>query len=308
MLSTMRRIPRPRRLRLPRGLGSPSPAPIRLPTIALAVLAASLLPTTALAGDDSSPDSHSSDQGSSQNEPAKSADQAGPSEHEELSGHFGLGYLGARFVPAATLGAGKTVIINSQGDAVLDIGVDEVTVPMFGVRYWFGKRVGLDLGLGFNVASGSVSREIPNPDPTLNRSTDDSAPSTKAFVGHLALPISVYSIKYLNVLLLPELDVGFSGSTYSNFELSTNGEGLDLKLGGLLVGAGARVGAELSWGFLGLPQVSLQAAFGLRVEYRRQTGTIGDAKEVVSGTEFGTSWYDGPWDTLAGSLGVFYYF
>jgi hypothetical protein len=209
-------------------------------TTLLALLITSSVPLSALAAEDWSGEGRPTE-AEAPAEPTKPADPSEPSDHEALADHFGLGYMGARFVPAATLGAGKTVTINSQGDAVLNIGVDQVTVPMFGARYWFGKRVGLDLGFGFNVASGGVDREIPNPDPTLSRSTAEDAPSTKAFVGHVAVPISVYSIKHFNVLLLPELDVGFSGSTYTDFEISTAGEGLDLKLGGLLVGAGARV-------------------------------------------------------------------
>jgi hypothetical protein len=278
------------------------------PTTLLALLATTSIPTAALAGDDWSGESGPADSTAAPSEKSSTAGSQGQSDHDALSGHFGLGYLGARFVPAATLAEGKTVVVNAQGDAVLNIGTNAVTVPVFGARYWFGRRLGLDLGLGFNLASGGVARDIPNPDPAQSRTTDDSAPSTKAFVGHLAVPISLDSISHLNVLLLPEIDVGVSGSTYTNFEVSTSGEGLDLKFSGLLVGAGARLGAELGWGFIGLPQISLQASFGLRFEYRRRAGTIGDAKMVVSGTEFGTSWYNGPWDTLAGSMAVFYYF
>jgi hypothetical protein len=168
--------------------------------------------------------------------------------------------------------------------------------------------VALELGLGFNVQSGSSAREIPNPDPTLARTEESDAPSTSAVAAHLSLPISMYSIGHFNLLLLPELDIGYSSASYSAFEVSTSGEELDLSLKGLLVGAGARIGAELSFGFLEIPQLALQTSFGLRVEYRRHKGSIGDAEMVLSDTAFGTSWYDDPWELLAGNIAMMYYF
>ena len=145
-------------------------------------------------------------------------------------------------------------------------------------------------------------------DPALSRSEDSSAPSTKAFVAHLDVPISLYSTGHFNFLLLPEFDIGLSGSTYEGFETSTTGEPLDLKLSGLLVGGGLRFGTELSLGFFDLPQISLQASFGLRVEYRKQKGRIGDAEMTISGTELGTTWDGSPWNMIAGNLGLIYCF
>jgi hypothetical protein len=239
------------------------------------------------------------------------AEQDGEQDASDHSSHvdgLGLGFLGARFVPAATLGPGRTVTVTPAGDAVLTIGTDEVTVPVVGARYWLHPNVGIELGLGFNVQSGSEAREIPNPDPTLARSEEADAPSTSAVVAHLALPISMYSVSHFNLLLLPELDIGYSSASYDSFEVSTSGEALDLSLKGLLVGAAARVGTELSFGFLDLPGLALQASFGLRVEYRRHKGAIGDAEMVVADTAFGTSWYDDPWELLAGNIAALYYF
>lgn len=240
--------------------------------------------------------------------PEDDAGERGDSDHDGHAGNLGLGFMGARFVPTATGGPTPTVVLTDDGDAIVTIEEDEVTVPIFGARYWINRRFGVDLGFGFNVAGGSVSRQIPNPDPALAHSVEFSTPSTTAIVGHLSLPVSVYSIGHLNVLLLPEMDIGYSTSTVENFELSTTGEWLDLRLGGFSFGAGARVGAEVSWGFIELPQVSLQVSWGVRIEHRRSTGKIGDAEMVIERTQFGTSWYDDPWALFAGNIGVYYYF
>lgn len=242
----------------------------------------------------------------------ESADDSGGygagTDHGSHVDSLGLGFIGARFVPSAVGGEGPTVVLSDEGDAVVSIEPDEVTVPIFGLRYWMGPRVGVELGFGFNVAGGSVSREIPNPDPARSRTVEFASPSTSAVAGHVGLPISLYSVSHLNVLLLPEIDLGYSASTVDSFELSTTGEWLDLKLAGFLFGAGARLGAEVGWGFIDLPQVTLQVAWGLRMEYRRSTGRIGDASMTVSSTQLGTSWYDDPWQLLAGNIGVYYYF
>ncbi|MBW2526700.1 MAG: hypothetical protein JRI23_21130 [Deltaproteobacteria bacterium] len=230
------------------------------------------------------------------------------SDHATHVGSLGLGFMGARFVPAATGGDLPAVVLTDEGDAVVSIEPDEITVPIFGLRYWVGSSLGVELGVGFNVAGGSVSREIANPDPARTRTVEFATPSTTAVAGHLGVPISLYSVGHLNVLLLPEMDLGYSSSSVESVELSTTGEWLDLQLSGFVFGAGARVGAELGWGFLDLPQVTLQVSWGVRVEYRRSRGRIGDASMTIADTRLGTSWYDDPWQLLAGNIGVYYYF
>lgn len=242
-------------------------------------------------------ESHEEDEGSSKPK----------SDHDATAKSFGLGLLGVRVVPAAA-GSANTIVITPDGDAVLTIEPDEVVVPVFGGRYWISSVVGIELGLGFNVKSGSVERQIPNPDPSLEKTAEVLEPATTAVVGHLALPLSVFSRRHYGLLLIGELDIGYSTSTVEDFELSVAGEALDLTLSGLLIGAGARLGFELSFGFFDVPQLSLQTSFGLRFESTRRKGKIGDAEATISGTSFGTSTYDDPWATLAGGLGIYYHF
>ncbi len=251
---------------------------------------------------------HEELQSEQQDEPEPSASDKTKTDHDKVTGSFGAGFLGTRFVPAALPASTSAVSFDGDGSATLTIVGDEVVVPLFGGRYWFTKTLGIELAVGFNVHSGSITREIPNPDANLGRSTDVDAPSTNAFAGRLAVPLSVYAASHLNVLLIPELDIGFSSTSIEGFDVSTTGEPLDLQLDGFVFGLGGRVGAELSFGFIDVPQLSLQSSWGLRFESRKRSGKIGDAEMGLSETAVGTSWYGSPWDIIAGSLGVLYYF
>ena len=233
--------------------------------------------------------------------------ERGESDHDRQVGSLALGFLGTRFVPAAKPHPTAAVVISPEGNATVTIEPDEVTVPLFGVRYWLNGTVGAELAFGFNVAGGNETVQSPNPDPTLNVSTERSLPSTKAFCGRLGVPLSVFSATHYNLMLIPELDVGYSSTRLANFELSTTGEALDLQLSGFVFGIGGRVGAELSFGFIDVPQLSIQSAWGLRFESRRRVGRIGDAETIQTETAFGTSWYGSPWDIFTGSFALLYY-
>ncbi len=244
-------------------------------------------------------------------EEAEAADddgrERGESDHDGHVGSLALGFLGTRFVPAARPHPTEAVVISPAGNATVTIEPDEVTVPLFGMRYWINSTVGAELAFGFNVAGGSETVESPNADPTLNVSSERSLPSHKAVCGRLGIPLSVFSSTHYNFMLIPELDVGYSSSTLKDFELSTTGEALDLQLSGFVFGIGGRVGAELSFGFIDVPQLSIQSAWGVRFESRRRLGRIGDAETVQTETAFGTSWYGSPWDIFAGSFALLYH-
>ncbi len=258
------------------------------------------LPTRAFAaeGADSGEDDESSvDEGT-----------AADSDHQRYhTKHFAVGFLGTRFVPATAPHPTDTVVFTSEGSAVLTVVPDEIIVPLFGVRYWINSVVGLELGIGFNVGGGSVEQTRPNPDPALSTSGEASLPSTTAVAGHFAAPLSVFSTSHLNLALIPELGIGYSSTTLEAFDVSTSGEALDLQLSGFVFGVGGKLGAELSFGFIDVPQLSFQSAFGVRFESRRHHGKIGDAEVTHSEQVFGTSFYGDPWDVLLGSFAVYYY-
>lgn len=230
-----------------------------------------------------------------------------PSAESSDPGNLGLGWLGLRVVPSAVAN-GQTIDITAGGDAVLTIAEDDIVVPLFGGRYWFGQTVGLQLGVGFNVAGGTASRTIPNPDPAESKTTSFPAVSTAAFAAQLGLPIAAVRGKHFAGLVIPEVALGLSSATVADFEVSVSGDPLDLRLSALQFAAGARVGGEVRFGFWGVPELALQGAWGLHFEHNRRTGRIGDAEMTVARNGFGTAWASDPAASIVGGLGLLYYF
>lgn len=228
-------------------------------------------------------------------------------DHEGRVGRFAIAYLGTRVAPSVALD-GNAIEIDPRGSATLTIAPDESAVPLFGARYWLSRRIGLDLGVGFGFESGKFKRVVPNPDPTQDRLEEGDAAGRASFVGRIGAPLSVHAGRHYNLLVIPELDVAYSRARLPAFRQSTTGEPLDLVLTGFGFGAGARLGGELSFGFWGVPQLSLQASWGLRVETEKRTGKIGDAEAGLTGLTFGTTASSDPWKLLSGGFALFYGF
>ncbi len=229
-------------------------------------------------------------------------------DHERVVGTVAVAFHGARFVPVALPQAADAIVIDAQGNAELSIVEGDVTVPIFGGRYWFSRRVGIDVGLGFNVHSGSVAKEIPNADAALDRTANADAPTQLALAAKVGVPISVHAGAHYNLMVIPDAGIGYTSTTIEAFNKGTSGEDLDLVLDGLVLAAGARLGAELEFGFVGVPELSVQTAWGLAFESRRRRGRIGDASATLFEKAIGTSWRDDPWDVFTGTFSVFYAF
>ena len=227
------------------------------------------------------------------------------SDHERHIGRFLLAFHGTRVIPAVATG-GSSVSIDGTGSATLTIAPDEAIVPLFGIRYWATNTVGLDIGVGAGFETGSFTRMIPNPDPALDRTSEGASARRTNIAGRLAAPISVRSGKHYNLMFIPEFSFGYSRTLLPAFHESTTGQALDLRVSGFVLSAGAQLGHELSFGFLGAPQVSLQTAWGLRVESRKRSGKIGDAEATLSDLGIGTSFHGEPWQWLTGSISLFY--
>ena len=74
---------------------------------------------------------------------------------------------------------------------------------------------------------------------------------------------------------------------------------------------GARAGTEIQFGFIGIPELSLQAGVGLALSYDRVKATNKTTPETsttVSQTRLGTSVGDNPWNIFTGNVAALYYF
>ncbi|MET0387968.1 MAG: hypothetical protein ABW321_18495 [Polyangiales bacterium] len=205
-------------------------------------------------------------------------------DHASVVGHFGVGWFGIFDLPIA----GAT-----------EAGADfngTVTAPAIGARYWLSERLGIEGALGIGVTSGGVTTQVGNVSTTVD------SPSVFGLALHGGLPLVFATTSHFAFQLVPELNFGF---TSGGFETA----GGDVDVSGILLQVGARVGAEIQFGFIGIPQLSLQGTVGLHLSYQGRSASFGENNEVSSSSfRFGTTVQDEPWDIFAGNIAAIYYF
>ncbi len=195
----------------------------------------------------------------------------GGTDHARVVGHLGVGYLGRSEVQVG----------NGGGGAALQ-------APVIGVRYWLSPQLGLDLGLGLAIQGGSSE--------DAGVTTDD--PSLWAVVLHGGVPLALASGQHYTFEVIPELNVGLGGG-------STDAASYR----GFLLDIGARAGAEIQFGFIGLPELALQGSVGLLFSTASASTTPdGGAKSSDSNTSLRTTVYSSPWGLFTNSITALYYF
>jgi len=200
----------------------------------------------------------------------------GATDHSRFVGDFAIGFLGVQTITIATDIVGGTAQVNA---------------PVIGGRYWLDEGMGIDAGIGFSFASSSADAG--------DTSTD--IPQPTAFILHGGVPFALADSQYFVFELIPELNVGFAGNTINDG---------DLKLRGFRLDIGARAGAEIHFGFIDIPQLSLQAGIGVNLAYSSVSATddVTDTEVSLSTTTFGTNVGNDPWDIFTSSISALYYF
>jgi hypothetical protein len=220
----------------------------------------------------------------------------GITDHEKVVGKFGVMYFGVNQQP---IGGGTGATANGVTRA-------SVQTPVIGMRYWFQERMGIDAGLGFNFFSSSTSNKT---GPT---ETDVDGPAVLAFQVHGGLPIAFAYGKHYKFLLVPELNFGYATQTDADqAPQRTRG---DIHRYGFRFDVGARVGTEIQFGFIGIPELALQASVGLN--FRRQVW--GSSQEAFNNnpatsssqgqTDLGTTVQSDPWALFTNNISAIYYF
>lgn len=224
--------------------------------------------------------------------PAAAAADDGLTDHEKVVGHFGVGYLGLTQLP---IGTGP---VNNTGRATLD-------APVIGVRYWLMERLGIDAGVGFTFFSSSRAVEA------NNALTEVDGPAAFGLALHGGLPLAFAHAKHYKFLLIPEVNVGF---TRRGEKQNGNPAPPDIVRTGFRLDVGARVGTEIQFGFIGVPELALQASVGLN--FRRQVWK--NSQDGINGgpptsssdgeTSLGTTVQADPWALFVNNISAIYYF
>ncbi len=200
-------------------------------------------------------------------------------DHASMVGHWAVGYLGISSLP---IGAGCC-----DTNGLPQLGT--VSAPVLGVRYWFRDALGVDVGLGLGVQTGTAQ------------------PSAYGFAFHAGLPIVLAQGRHTAFEVTPEATVGFTTGTIPVPAGGVSAQGGNV--GGLLLRAGARVGAEVHFGFIGLPELALQATVGLYWRTETYHYDQNDGVSIsASSTLITTSVNDSPWGIFTDTISALYYF
>lgn len=204
----------------------------------------------------------------------------GRSDHARMVGRLAVGWMGVSGVPVGSSSA----------------GVETVSTPAIGIRYWIGELVGLDIGIGLGFAGGNIETGT------------TTSPIDNAFgmLIHAGLPLAIFHTQHYAFLIIPEINLGFStGTAYGS------DPDFDRGRSGFLFSIGGRLGGEIHFGFMNIPNLSLQASVGIYFEYASaglSSDRNGNGRGSVSGYSLGTTVLGEPWDIFLGSLQALYYF
>jgi hypothetical protein len=221
--------------------------------------------------------------------PAEHADDA-VNDHDRFVGRLGVTYFDITNLPIA----------NPQIGGAGGLTSSNVTAPVIGVRYWLMQRIGIDGGIGLGFAGGSDETVAGGTDTTVNKV------ASNGFAFHVGVPIVLAEAKHFTFLVIPQATLGFTSATYS--PPAAGGGGPNQSLSGFLADVGARVGPEIHFGFIGLPQLALQATVGL--SYRRSVYKLSsNGNSASDGTStFGTQVNGDPWAIFTDGISATYYF
>jgi len=210
-------------------------------------------------------------------------------DHDKAVGAWGIGLLGTQ----------RLTMLGRPGGA----GQFNVGMPVVGVRHWVTERYGFQAGIGLNAAGGTIKDNEPG-------AHDDPNPTTIAMGLHAAAPISLYHDKSYNLLILPGLDFAFGDSRLQDDPDAAGDQATVQK--SVLLQASVRAGAEVQFGFIGMPMLSLQGTVGAALGWTNSgieyTEGGQGRKRNASLWAIGTQNYDEPWDLFVGSIAAVYYF
>lgn len=236
---------------------------------------------------------------------AKNADESTrlDSDQARWVERVGIGFYGLHAIPLPQ--ASAHLVDPTDPNSPFQLNIDDIgrtfTAPAIGIRYWFSSDVGLDVAIGFRTHGGS-DRSV---DPNGARESD--LESQTAFLLHGGLPLVLGGGRHVSVQLTPEVNLGFAGGKWR--PAATGGHlPPTVDESGFLLQMGARIGAEVFFGFIGMPELALDASLGAHLEMRTAAVSAGNAEMTRSETGFSTNAFNSPWDFFTSSLAARYYF
>jgi len=225
-------------------------------------------------------------------------------------------------VPPAPLGTTQTPIPREESDAEKAMGhwgltvfspitfnfgafggnPNTVSVYTLGLRHWMGGAAGPFRAWGVDVGFGLVLGRGKTTAPVAGVVTTTDLPSATGFGFHGGVPLAVRHGKHVALVLVPEANLIFASSTVPQpNNTKTEWSGWAIK-------AGARGGLEIYFGFIGIPQLSMEATVSAAFSYSKQTSKTGPVENSSTSWRFTTARENEPWSMFGGSVAAIYYF
>jgi hypothetical protein len=159
----------------------------------------------------------------------------------------------------------------------------------------------IDLGLGLGFSAGDTTAAYDEVTASIEK------PTVLSFVVHTGIPITIADTRHMTFFVVPQATFGFAGSNVApQFEQYAPP---DASLRGLQVNVGVTAGAELYFGFIGLPRLALQGGIGLFMTAEWANATVGNQSVSDTSVNISPSWGNDPWDILSGgNVAARYYF
>jgi len=182
------------------------------------------------------------------------------------------------------------------------MNIRQLLVPTLGLRKWFSKRRGFEAGLGLSLSAGGTSAILGKASTTVDRE------SVFAMSVHAGVPLMLVDTRHMAFLLVPEATLSFATSNISA-EFKENAPP-DAKMRGIGVDAGLRAGAEVHFGFMGLPRLTLQAGVGIYLTAQWASATVSNQWLSDTSVSLGFGSAGNPWDIFSGvaNMSARYYF
>jgi hypothetical protein len=177
------------------------------------------------------------------------------------------------------------------GISDIPVGDAELQAPVVGIRWWMGQGMGPFRAWGIDAGVG-IARQSTD----VEGDADDSA---TGILLHAGLPLVLSANRHMAIQLIPEINLGLASGEVGGAQ-DVSGSRFDL---------GARAGAEVFFGFMGLPNLSLDASVGFFLSRQgRSVEQAGGGDAETTQWFFGTTKFNDPWDIFRANIGARYYF
>ncbi len=223
----------------------------------------------------------------------ESDESRGGSDHARIAvGGIGVGWFGM-----------QRIAYYNEPDPSRPNDIGGLDVATIGARIWLSELIGIDAAIGFGFSSAGINTDTPTGD------TSNDQPGAFGFLLHAGMPLAIYHNQHYKFLIIPELDLGYAaGDLGEDAELT--------ELSGLTFQVGARIGTEIHFGFIDVPELAVQASVGLALQYQTATSDrcpdgptcANNTVETRSSLTLNTLEFDEPWDILTGNVAAIYYF